>query len=152
MLPEIKELYDRLDFEPREDEMAYLLSINGAEDLGNFTDPGDGSLIALAWDAAIALGFSHEQADKMEAQWAKPVAHTHTEQPKQPNYDFSSSGLGMGGLSTYEEQPIIPTIAQIDHAQHLMDTDIICRKCGASMNFDGAMFTTGGCDICDDCF
>lgn len=61
-------------------------------------------------------------------------------------------GFGIGGLGRYEEPPVIPSDRAIERMLKLTDTDVICRRCGASMNFDGAMFTTGGCDICDDCF
>ena len=68
------------------------------------------------------------------------------------SHDFSSSGLGIGGINNDQSLPEIPSIAAMDRVQRMMDTDIICRRCGASQNFDGAMFTTGGGDICDDCF
>jgi len=61
-------------------------------------------------------------------------------------------GFGIGGLGRFEETPIIPSVQAIEREQRMMDTDVVCRKCGASMNFDGAMFTNGGGDICDDCF
>ena len=66
--------------------------------------------------------------------------------------DFSHSSLGIGGLATYEETPVVPSLAAIERAQRLMDTDVVCRRCNASKNFDGAMFTTGGGNVCDDCF
>ena len=73
------------------------------------------------------------------------------EQQESP-HDFSSSGLGIGGLGNYDEPAIIPSVKAIEREQYLFDTDVVCRKCGASKNFDGAMFTNGGGDVCDDCF
>jgi hypothetical protein len=66
--------------------------------------------------------------------------------------DFSHSGLGIGGLATYEESPVIPSVRAIKRVQRMHDTDVVCQRCGASKNSDGAMFTTGGGNICDDCF
>lgn len=71
---------------------------------------------------------------------------------QESSLDFSTSGLGIGGLATFQETPIIPTIAQIERVERLENEMIVCRHCGASDIFDGAMFTTGGGDVCDDCF
>ena len=62
------------------------------------------------------------------------------------------SGLGIGGINNDQSMPAIPSERAIARAQHMQDTDIVCRRCHASQNFDGAMFTTSGTDICDDCF
>ena len=64
---------------------------------------------------------------------------------------FGRSGLGIGGLGGYIEPATVPSIEALRRYEELLDDDIVCRVCGASMNFDGAMFTTGGEDICDDC-
>lgn len=65
--------------------------------------------------------------------------------------DFSESGLGIGGLATYEEPVIVPTMPQLAALERLAAAEIICKRCGAS-SLDGAMFTTlGGEPICDDC-
>lgn len=62
-------------------------------------------------------------------------------------------GFGIGGLGRHQEPPTIPTAEQIERIERLEQDDVICRRCGASMNFDGAMFTTGGFSgLCDDCF
>jgi hypothetical protein len=66
-----------------------------------------------------------------------------------PDFD---GGFGIGGLGRHEETPIIPSVKAIERVQRMHDTDVICRRCGSSKNFDGAMFTTGGGDVCDDCF
>lgn len=62
------------------------------------------------------------------------------------------SGLGIGGINNDQAAPFVPSAAAIGRVQRMHDTDIVCRRCGASANFDGAMFTTlGGSNICDDC-
>ena len=62
------------------------------------------------------------------------------------------SGLGIGGINNDQSAPFVPSAAAIARVQHLHDTDTVCRRCGASAHFDGAMFTTlGGSNICDDC-
>ena len=62
------------------------------------------------------------------------------------------SGLGIGGINNDQSAPFVPSVAAIERMQRLHDTDTVCRRCGASANFDGAMFTTlGGTNICDDC-
>lgn len=84
----------------------------------------------------------------IELQPATPVVTLVEEHPA----DFSHSGLGIGGLANYEEAPVIPSVQALERVQRMHDTDVVCRRCGASKNFDGAMFTTGGRNICDDCF
>jgi len=74
-----------------------------------------------------------------------------TEQDPHP-HDFSHSGLGIGGINNDQSMPVIPSLAAMERIEQLEANDVICRRCGASKNFDGAMFTTGGGDICDDCF
>ncbi len=62
------------------------------------------------------------------------------------------SGLGIGGINNDQSAPFVPSVAAIERVQRLHDTDTICKRCGASKNFDGAMFTNfGGGNICDDC-
>ncbi|MFA5836189.1 MAG: hypothetical protein WC837_04450 [Bellilinea sp.] len=64
----------------------------------------------------------------------------------------TDGGLGIGGINNDQTLPIIPTTEALERVQKLHDTDTICRRCGASKNFDGAMFTTmAGSEICDDC-
>lgn len=65
----------------------------------------------------------------------------------------TDSGLGIGGINRDQSAPTVPTIQAIKRIKHLTDTDTICRRCGASQNFDGAMFSTLGRSsrICDDC-
>lgn len=68
------------------------------------------------------------------------------------NMTDSDSGLGIGGINNDQAAPIIPTQAAIERIEKMRRTDVVCRRCGASQNFDGAMFTTmGGSNICDDC-
>ena len=63
----------------------------------------------------------------------------------------SDSGLGIGGINNDQSLPIIPTTEDIERIQRMHDTDIVCKRCGASKNFDGAQFTQGQNKICDDC-
>jgi hypothetical protein len=64
----------------------------------------------------------------------------------------TDSGLGIGGIGNDQSMPHIPSEKSIAKVQEMHDTDTICRRCHASQNFDGAMFTTlGGTNICDDC-
>lgn len=63
----------------------------------------------------------------------------------------SDSGLGIGGINDDQSMPFIPSERAIARVQRMADTDVICRRCGASKNFSGAMFTTVGGNICDDC-
>ena len=67
-------------------------------------------------------------------------------------HDFSHSGLGIGGLSSYEEPTVIPTVKQMERLEKMEQRATRCRRCGQSDEFDGAMFTTGGGNVCDDCF
>jgi hypothetical protein len=61
------------------------------------------------------------------------------------------SGLGIGGLATYEEPPMVPSVAAIEKHARRLETAQRCRRCGQT-ELDGAMFTTlGGSGICDDC-
>lgn len=66
-------------------------------------------------------------------------------------HDFDS-GLGIGGLGRHKEKPIIPTVAQMERIEQLETKATTCRRCGQNDVFDGAMFTTGGGNVCDDCF
>lgn len=52
------------------------------------------------------------------------------------------SGLGIGGINNDQSMPAIPSVRAIERVQKMHDTDTICKRCGASANFDGAMFTT----------
>ena len=64
----------------------------------------------------------------------------------------TDSGLGIGGIRNDQQMPTVPTAQAIARVQRMRDTDTVCRRCGASKNFDGAMFTNlGGSNICDDC-
>ena len=64
----------------------------------------------------------------------------------------TDSGLGIGGINNDQQMPAIPAVQAIKRVQRMHDTDTVCRRCGASKNFDGAMFSTlAGSNICDDC-
>lgn len=80
---------------------------------------------------------------------AAPAPEIADEHP----YDFSHSGLGIGGAGQYQEPPIVPTVEQMGRMERMERRARRCRRCGQSDVFDGAMFTTGGGgDVCDDCF
>jgi len=66
--------------------------------------------------------------------------------------DFSRSGLGIGSLGRHIEDPVIPSLAALKRIEKAEETMRVCRRCHCSDLYDGAMFTTGGGDICDDCF
>jgi hypothetical protein len=72
--------------------------------------------------------------------------------PKNTKLYDTDSGLGIRGINNDQSLPTIPSEHEIERLQQMQDTDIVCKRCGASKNFDGAMFTTlGGSGICDDC-
>ena len=81
------------------------------------------------------------------------AAHTFApvSAPTSRPYDFDG-GFGIGGLGNYQEPHFIPTEAQMARLEEMEARASYCRRCGESDLFDGAMFTTGGGDICDDCF
>lgn len=66
MRNELRTLKDRIERDseaPLTGEMiAYLEQVGSIDDLGNFSDSGSGDLVALAYDAALALGLSDVQA------------------------------------------------------------------------------------------
>lgn len=76
---------------------------------------------------------------------------TKAQQPQEWQTMDIDSGLGIGGINNDQSAPFVPSAAAIERVQRLHDTDTVCRRCGASKNFDGAMFTTVGGNICDDC-
>ena len=73
MIPELCTLGGRViedaDYKPDAREMEYLAQINTADDLGNFQDSGNGAMIALAVEAALALGLDKKEVDRLEDQW-----------------------------------------------------------------------------------
>ena len=60
--------------------------------------------------------------------------------------------FGIGGVGQFEENeaPMVPSEAALKRYERMLATEVICRYCGAS-SLDGAMFTTLGGNICDDC-
>ena len=66
-------------------------------------------------------------------------------------FDFDG-GFGIGGINRAQEMPIVPTPEQIGRYNRAVETDVVCKVCGASKHFGGAMFCNGGGDICNDCF
>lgn len=98
-------------------------------------------------------------AYKLDDGFCYPESELATQAPAQPvvapaqreSWD-ADSGLGIGGINNDQTMPIVPSVAAIARVQRMHDTDTVCRRCGASAHFDGAMFTTlGGTNICDDC-
>jgi len=102
-------------------------------------DEGTINLINELWIGSMSPVVTTEE---IQAEGTPPIA----------GYDFSHSGLGIGGINNDQSLPEIPSAQALERVQRMTDTDVICRCCGASKNFDGAMFTTGGGNICDDCF
>ena len=80
--------------------------------------------------------------------------HTKREHPPEENpADFSHSGLGIGGLGSYQEPPFIPTLTQMERMERLEAEATTCRRCGQDDVFGGAMFTTDASSgLCDDCY
>ena len=74
--------------------------------------------------------------------------NTRSDAPDSMDID---SGLGIGGINNDQSMPVIPSLQAMERVQKMYDTDKICKRCGSSKNFDGAMFTTYGNGICDDC-
>jgi len=62
----------------------------------------------------------------------------------------SDSGLGIGGINNDQSMPIIPSAEAIGRRMEAEKSAKVCRKCGES-SLDGARFTNGGGNICDDC-
>lgn len=106
-------------------------------------EPMQGSDNALLYDVAKVLGLSEEQA-------AMLAGDTDTSQ-SEGVHDFDT-GLGIGGLSRHRENLVIPTVAQMERVEERIKRATTCRRCGQDDEFDGAMFTTGGGNVCDDCF
>lgn len=77
--------------------------------------------------------------------WSEAHHSYYPVQQNEPS-DFDS------GLGRHEEKPIAATAVQIGRMEAQARRERICRRCGQSDIFDGAMFTTGGGNICDDCF
>ena len=71
-------------------------------------------------------------------------------QPTNSTSDFDR-GFGIGGLGRHQEDPMIPTVAQMEKMDRMRARATRCRRCGQTDMFHGAMFTTVGGDICDDC-
>ena len=60
--------------------------------------------------------------------------------------------FGIGSLGRHVEMPATPSLAAMERIEKMEARACYCRRCGQSDVFDGAMFTTGGGSICDDCF
>jgi hypothetical protein len=106
---------------------------------------------ALLYDVALTLGLDERHAQILAGDIESDDSRDIARQPEPKTIDFDR-GFGVGGLTRHVEDPVIPSEAVMQRIERLEETDVVCRRCGASMNFDGAMFTTGGGDVCDDCF
>lgn len=92
---------------------------------------------------ALVCWFKPEHLRPEDSEKAVPVVE-----------DEYCGAMGIGGVGVYadNEMPTVPSIAAIERVSRMEREATYCRRCGQSDAFDGAMFTTGGCDICDDCF
>jgi hypothetical protein len=86
----------------------------------------------------------------------RPIHITHPQrlnpaQSTESPLDFDSGGFGIGGLARYEERPVVPSERALKCYEKMAQRATRCRRCGQTDVFDGAMFTTLGGDICDDC-
>ena len=89
-------------------------------------EPMLGSDNALLYDVAKVLGLTEEQAEILAGD--KPVTAPVTE----------PAVFGIGGIGVFaaNEMPVIPSVAAIERMEKLEKTDVICRRCGASQNFE----------------
>lgn len=99
---------------------------------------------------------AYEGADSVDHEMMSNVRYvlkmTDSSWSSRPSASWDTdSGLGVGGINNDQALPFIPSDRAIARVQRMMDTDTVCRRCGASKNFGGAMFTTVGGNICDDC-
>ena len=154
MLPEIVAWIDK-HIEENEDpdaldaeDMVYLEQLRSVDDLLNFTDSGDGKMVALAADAAKALGQPREWIEK------------HIDEPRcgptvegESACGFGHSGLGIGGLAHCQEDMPVPSVETLERVKRMEQEMQVCRRCGENDLFDGAMFTTDpSSGYCDDCY
>ena len=104
-------------------------------------------------NGCIDLGFDsiHDAIAVLNA-LAQQIDKTTRALPDAPEY---CGIMAVSGIGVFEENetPVIPSEAALARIEKMEGTDVVCRRCGASRNFDGAMFTTmRGGNICDDCF
>jgi len=67
------------------------------------------------------------------------------------NFRDTDSGLGIGGIGGDQSSPFIPSEKTLKRMEDLQKKAKTCRRCKQTDIFDGAMFTNGGINICDDC-
>ena len=160
MLPELENLAAKLRVEAENPnaldakDIAYLTQIQTTKDLLNFTDNGNGKMVALAADAAKSLGQPDEWIKThIDDPYYNPAeTKRDAATPQSANQDFSRSGLGIGSLSHHIEDPLIPSEAGLARVEQMHTQATTCRRCHQSDLFDGAMFTTDPASgLCDDC-
>jgi len=120
-----------------------------------------GQAADMATARQIVDGYFHytvyEGADSVEREMINNVRYNEVNriaslpEAHEPGSWDTDSGLGIGGIGNDQSMPVIPSARGIARVQRMMDTDTVCCRCGASRNFDGAMFSTVGGNICDDC-
>ena len=107
-------------------------------------------------ETVLDLALSQHIAREHEEHPAEEPFPYFTDEPAftdGPFDDFSRSGLGIGGLGSYQEPPFIPTVAQMERMDQMEASATTCRKCGESDVMDGAMFSTDrSSGLCDDCY
>jgi len=88
-----------------------------------------------------------------EARHEAATRNAEKPQSKSQSTDYCGA-MGIGGIGIYaeNEMPSVPSVRAIERMEKLEKRARRCRRCGQTDVFDGAMFTTGGGDVCDDCF
>lgn len=64
-----KSVIEDADGSPFATHLEYLAQINSPADLGNFHDLGNGAMLALAVEAAQALGLDEQEVSRLEDKW-----------------------------------------------------------------------------------
>lgn len=117
------------------------------------TDHGRAGTV-IATDMSRSYSYQVRIDNDNEAFWYAEhmlTASSVADQPANESpYDFDG-GFGIGGLGRHEEKPIIPSVKVLERYERKAAQARTCRRCGQTDVFDGAMFTTLGGNICDDC-
>lgn len=153
-LSELKQRIENTTGEPFEaDESAYLEQIESESDLLNCVDDGTGRFSALAYDAAVAIGLSVTEANKI----ADSIDDKYMQLRKaklEQGLDFSSSGLCIGGAGShdlYGEMLDMVASGQLKIAKRGACSwngsryDERCSGCGS------VTMICNDCELCEDC-
>lgn len=105
----------------------------------------------VTFDGAMTRVEAQAERDRLNVQLTPPTEQPIS--PAQPQADYCGI-MGIGGLGIYAENeaPFVPSERAIERYEKLAAQARTCRRCGQTDVFDGAMFTTSGGDVCDDCF